>query len=143
MASRKDDPFEPKLSPPRSRGPGGSRFISKVLKATSQAGHVGRGGVATTRRIKGAIRGRGYVAARMAGRGLAASARRVTIKTRLVNLRKVGSKSSAMHLKYLEREGVTPTGEPGHAYGALTDEADPEEFLERGREDRHQFRFIV
>ena len=89
------------------------------------------------------MRGRGYVAAKMAGRGLAASSRRVTVKTRLVNLRKVGAKSSAMHLKYVEREGVTPTGEPARAYGAVTDEADTEEFLGRGLKDRHQFRFIV
>ncbi len=143
MASRKDDPFEPKLSPPRSKGPAGSRFLSRVLKATSQAGHVARSGIAATRGTRGAMRGRGFVAARMAGRGLAASSRRVTVKTRLVNLRKVGAKSSAMHLKYVEREGVTPTGEPARAYGAVTDEADTEEFLERGRCDRHQFRFIV
>ena len=143
MASRKDDPFEPKLSPPRSRGPAGSRFLSRVLKATSQAGHVARGGIAATRGTRGAMRGRGYVAAKMAGRGLAASSRRVTVKTRLVNLRKVGAKSSAMHLKYVEREGVTPTGEPARAYGAVTDEADTEEFLGRGLKDRHQFRFIV
>jgi type IV secretory pathway VirD2 relaxase len=89
------------------------------------------------------MRGRGYVAAKMAGRGLAVSSRRVTVKTRLVNLRKVGTKSSAMHLRYVEREGVTRAGERVQAYGAVTDEADTGEFLERGLKDRHQFRFIV
>lgn len=71
------------------------------------------------------------------------SSRRVTVKTRLVNLRKLGAKSSSTHLRYLEREGVTPTGEPGQAYGAVTDEADIQEFHRRGLKDRHQFRIIV
>jgi type IV secretory pathway VirD2 relaxase len=34
-------------------------------------------------------------------------------------------------------------GEPGQAYGSTTDNADLVAFEERGREDRHQFRFIV
>jgi type IV secretory pathway VirD2 relaxase len=83
------------------------------------------------------------VAAKIAGQRLGVTSRRVTVKTRLVNLRKVGAKSSSTHLRYLEREGVTPTGEPGQAYGAVTDEADVDEFHQRGLKDRHQFRFIV
>jgi type IV secretory pathway VirD2 relaxase len=79
----------------------------------------------------------------MAGQRLGVSSRRVTVKTRLVNLRKMGAKSSSTHLRYLEREGVTPTGEPGQAYGAVTDEVDIQEFHRRGLKDRHQFRFIV
>jgi hypothetical protein len=34
-------------------------------------------------------------------------------------------------------------GEKGHAYSALEDEADGRAFIARGRDDRHQFRFIV
>ncbi|HLG79543.1 MAG TPA: hypothetical protein VKY22_00885 [Bradyrhizobium sp.] len=47
------------------------------------------------------------------------------------------------HLRYLERDGVTRDGERGKAYSALESEADGKAFVERGREDRHQFRFIV
>jgi type IV secretory pathway VirD2 relaxase len=47
------------------------------------------------------------------------------------------------HLRYLERDGVTRDGERGKAYSAFEDEADGKAFVERGREDRHQFRFIV
>ncbi|MBF2944979.1 relaxase/mobilization nuclease domain-containing protein, partial [Pseudomonas aeruginosa] len=83
------------------------------------------------------------VAARFAGRGLGANARRVTIKARLVNLAKAGLRSTAAHLRYIEREGVDRQGGPGHAYGPTTDEADTKAFEESGREDRHQFRFIV
>src|SRR5262249_60651534 len=53
------------------------------------------------------------------------------------------SKAANAHLRYLERDGVTPDGEKGHAYSALEDEADSRAFLARGRDDRHQFRFIV
>ena len=49
----------------------------------------------------------------------------------------------AAHLRYIQRDGVTPEGEPGAAYGATEDRADAEAFEARGREDRHQFRFIV
>jgi type IV secretory pathway VirD2 relaxase len=140
MASRKDDPFEPKLAPPRGRGSAAPRFLSRVLKAVSQAGPVGRRG---NRGGHGAIRGRGFVAAKMASQRMGLSSRRVTVKTRLVNLRKLGAKSSSTHLRYLEREGVTPAGEPGQAYGAVTDEADIQEFHRRGLKDRHQFRIIV
>ena len=34
-------------------------------------------------------------------------------------------------------------GEKGRAYSAIENEADGRAFIERGREDRHQFRFIV
>lgn len=47
------------------------------------------------------------------------------------------------HLRYLERDGVTRDGERGKAYSAFENEADGKAFVERGREDRHQFRFIV
>jgi type IV secretory pathway VirD2 relaxase len=83
------------------------------------------------------------VAARFAGRALSRNARRVTIKARLVNLRKVGKRSTTTHLRYIEREGVGRDGEPGKAYGPATDEVDLADFEARGREDRHQFRFIV
>ncbi|WGS28021.1 DUF3363 domain-containing protein [Bradyrhizobium sp. ISRA464] len=47
------------------------------------------------------------------------------------------------HLRYLERDGVMRDGERGRAYSAFENEADGKAFVERGRKDRHQFRFIV
>lgn len=47
------------------------------------------------------------------------------------------------NLRYLERDGVTKDGEKGRVYSAIEDEADGKAFVERGGEDRHQFRFIV
>jgi len=83
------------------------------------------------------------VAARFTGRTLSHNARRVVIKTRLVNLKQVGPRSTTTHLRYIERESVGRNGEPGQAYGPATDQADLAAFEARGQEDRHQFRFIV
>ncbi|HEY5288933.1 MAG TPA: DUF3363 domain-containing protein, partial [Caulobacteraceae bacterium] len=55
----------------------------------------------------------------------------------------VTAKAVDAHLRYLERDGVTRDGEKGQAYSAERDAEDGRDFLERGREDRHQFRFIV
>jgi len=68
--------------------------------------------------------------------------RRVVVKARIVRL-KVGSRAADAHVRYLQRDGTTRDGERGQLYGTETDAADGKAFTERGREDRHQFRFIV
>ena len=68
--------------------------------------------------------------------------RRVVIKARIVRL-KLGSRAADAHVRYLQRDGTTRDGERAQLYGAETDEVDGKTFIERGREDRHQFRFIV
>lgn len=67
----------------------------------------------------------------------------MTIKARLVNLAKAGPRSTTAHLCYIEREGLDLYGGPGHAYGPTTDATDTSAFEEQGREDLHQFHFIV
>jgi type IV secretory pathway VirD2 relaxase len=76
-------------------------------------------------------------------RGMRFRARRVVVKARVVKMS--GSKGRAVdaHLRYLQRDGVNREGERGQVYEGLTNSADPEEFVERSRDDRHQFRFIV
>ncbi|HGM5077149.1 TPA: relaxase/mobilization nuclease domain-containing protein [Serratia marcescens] len=130
------DRFRIRPGAPRDRT---QPFVSRVLKQASKAGaKVGKAG-----KQPGARLGRGHVAARFAGQSLGINARRVTIKTRLVNLAKAGPRSTITHLRYIEREGVDRQGGRGRAYGPMTDDADLAAFEERGREDRHQFRFIV
>jgi type IV secretory pathway VirD2 relaxase len=58
-------------------------------------------------------------------------------------MRATMSRAVDAHLRYLERDGVTRDGEKGKAYSAFENEADGKAFVERGRDDRHQFRFIV
>ncbi|WP_034293649.1 MULTISPECIES: relaxase/mobilization nuclease and DUF3363 domain-containing protein [Burkholderiales] len=136
MSRRDDDRFRVRPGAPKQRG---DAFINKVLRQANKAGT--KAGKAGNR--PGARLGRGHVAARFADHARTPNARRVTIKTRLVNLAKAGTRSTVTHLRYIEREGVGRSGEPGKAYGPTTDNADLAAFEERGREDRHQFRFIV
>ncbi len=61
----------------------------------------------------------------------------------MVKLRGTGSKAALAHLRYLQRDGATLDGERGRLYSAFQDEADGSKFLDRGEDDRHQFRLIV
>lgn len=140
MSRSDDDRFRIRPGTPKQRG---DAFINKVLRQTNKAGAKLGKRVGETGQRPGSRLGRGHVAARFAGASLTSNARRVTIKARLVQLAKAGPRSTATHLSYIEREGVDRQGGPGHAYGPTTDAADTAAFEERGREDRHQFRFIV
>ncbi len=139
-----EDRFRPRPGRPQAKG--GERiprFTTKVLRAVSRAGPSAQGGSGSGRGRRTLRMGRGQVAAKVAGQALGPGSRRVVIKARLVNLKRAGPRSTTTHIRYLEREGVTRDGEPGQAFSALDDIADTREFEERGRADRHQFRFIV
>lgn len=140
MSNQDDNRFRARPGAPKQRG---DAFINKVLRQTNKAGAELGKTVGKVGHRPGSRLGRGHVAARFAGASLTPNARRVTIKARLVNLDKAGPRSTAAHLRYIEREGVDRQGGPGHAYGPTTDAADNAAFEEHGREDRHHFRFIV
>jgi type IV secretory pathway VirD2 relaxase len=141
MAGNDEDRFRVKPAAPKSRGgPRSQRFVSQVLRQVSKTGEKPSG--KSLGRPANTF-GRGRVAASMAGRRLGPNARRVVIKSRFVVLRRASPNSLAVHLRYIERDGVTREGKKGQAYGADTDAADLKTFQERGQKDRHQFRFIV
>nr|WP_315425772.1 DUF3363 domain-containing protein [uncultured Albidiferax sp.] len=141
MARNDEDGFRAKPAAPKSRGRARSpRFVSQVIKQVSKAGTKPSG--KNLGRPANTF-GRGRVAASMAGQRLGPNARRVVIKSRFVVLRRASPNSAALHLRYIERDGVTRDGQKGKAYGAGTDKADLHAFQERGQGDRHQFRFIV
>ncbi len=138
-------------------------FVGEVQQAMHRAGYGSyrpEGAGKESGRCN--ARGRGaQVAAALKGRngwgrdarGVRTRARRVAVKARIVKLNPqrgaargrqfVNSKAVDAHLRYLERDGVTRDGEKGQVYSADHDAADGSAFLDRGREDRHQFRFIV
>jgi type IV secretory pathway VirD2 relaxase len=68
--------------------------------------------------------------------------RRVVVKTRYVQSAGKNGKGAA-HLRYIQRDGTSRDGERGQLYSATEDRADGDAFLDRGKDDRHQFRFIV
>jgi type IV secretory pathway VirD2 relaxase len=143
MAQRDDDTFELRARPPRRGSAQDRGFLARVAVAM---GPVRRGkgrGARPTGARRTAKAGRGAVAAAFAADGLGPRSRRVIVKARLVRVRGGSSRALAKHLQYLEREGVTPAGDPGRAYSASTDAADLRAFDARTRQDGYQFRFIV
>jgi hypothetical protein len=134
-------------------------FIAPVMKAAAKAnggpltlvqmrGEGWRGGVGNRPRKGRCCRiGRSQAAAdhlkhSAERRGPSGRMRRVVVKERIVRLKR-GGKVADAHLRYLQRDGTTREGERGRLYGPQTDAVDGKELVERGREDRHQFRFIV
>jgi type IV secretory pathway VirD2 relaxase len=118
-------------SPQRSRSQG----VAKGAKVSRTNGGPGlkRG------------RGAAFVRARTLSGGWrhsAPGARRVVVKARYVQGAGKNGKSAA-HLRYVQRDGTSREGERGQLYSAGEDRADGAAFVERGGDDRHQFRFIV
>lgn len=136
----RENEFEPR--PGRLRTAGGKRgrkYLSRVIAATTL---VGPRRAATG--FQGNRIGRGCGIGRvLASRDRAARARRVVIKSRIVRLAGRGGEGARIHLRYLQRDGVTREGLPGTLYGASDDAVDGKAFHERARSDRHQFRMIV
>jgi type IV secretory pathway VirD2 relaxase len=96
---------------------------------------------------KGVKRGRGaaFVRTRNLGGGWhhrQPGARRVMVQQRYI-LHPGGGRKAQSHLRYIQRDGTSRDGERGQLYSGTEDRADGAAFLERGQDDRHQFRFIV
>jgi type IV secretory pathway VirD2 relaxase len=70
------------------------------------------------------------------------NARRVAVKARVVRLTANGAKAAALHLRYIERDGVEKDGSKGELYGPDGPVARRTFEQPRLREE-HQFRFIV
>jgi type IV secretory pathway VirD2 relaxase len=88
--------------------------------------------------------GRGCAFGTLAGARLhPGGQRRVIVKARIARLKRGDLGAARAHLRYLQRDGVTPEGEPGQLYGRDTDEANGTAFLDSCEGDRHQFRFII
>ncbi len=120
-------------------------FHHGVLKSANLAGGLKRLD-RQARRFDGSRIGRGSGMGRVlgaSGRYSGARSRRAIVKARIVRLVGKGAPAAVAHLRYLQRDGTTREGERGSLYSAELDAADGNAFLERGSEDRHQFRFIV
>jgi type IV secretory pathway VirD2 relaxase len=118
-------------------------FVGQVLKAANKAGGVGARGRLGRARASTFGRGRGH--ALTAERGLLSNVRRVIVKARVVRHKGQSFRSAplATHVAYLRREGVTRDEQKARLFDARTDSADPAAFVERCKNDRHHFRFIV
>src|ERR1700681_3569141 len=138
-------------------------FVGEVHRAIRRAGGnpnrdpgTGKGGGRFNARGRGAATAlslKDRSAWSRDGSGSRTRARRVAVKARVVKLNPqrgaargrqfVSAKAVDAHLRYLERDGVTRDGAKGQVYSAERDVEEGRAFLDRGRHDRHQFRFIV
>lgn len=140
-----DDLFEPKLSrKPAHEAKREPRYLRQVLRQRPSAGGRALPGPLRKRQFDGSRIGRGAGVGRvLSDRQVEFRARRVVIKTRLVKIGARGFQAARLHLRYVQRDGVTREGLPGEVYDAERDRADGKAFLDRAEGDRHQFRFIV
>lgn len=165
LMSDDEDRFRPRPGRIRSDARNGAKtksFFTKVRKITRQHGWSPRRGAArgsgaggsaksgdrsTLASGRGVKRGRGaaFVCSRNLSEGWShrqGGTRRVIVKSRSVRAAGKNGRAAA-HLRYIQRDGTSCDGERGQLYSATEDRADGNAFLERSRDDRHQFRFIV
>jgi type IV secretory pathway VirD2 relaxase len=108
---------------------GGGSFRNALLSA------MRRGAWSSRRKIS---RARSRVAVPRPGQ----SARRVIVKAHVVRMTASGAKAAALHLRYIERDGVEKDGSKGRFYTA-EGPASIETLDEPRRGEPHQFRLIV
>lgn len=108
---------------------GGGCFRHALLSAARRGAWSARGKVGSTR---------SRVAVARPGQG----ARRVVIKAHVARMSVGGAKAAALHLRYIERDGVEKDGSKGRFYTA-EGPARVESLDEPRRGERHQFRIIV
>ncbi len=137
-----NDRFQPKLG--RFRDPQGRAALTTRAKVFRQAGKAGIRAVRLRGHVSPSSPKRGMGTGALAAAGLIApGSRRVIVKARYTRQRAGDLGAAKAHLRYIQRDGVTREGLPGHVYDASSDSADVDAFLERSERDPHQFRFIV
>jgi type IV secretory pathway VirD2 relaxase len=116
-------------------------YINRVTRAIHTASHVNGSRKSS---FSGSRIGRGSAFGTLAAAGLyPGGQRRVIVKARITKFKAGQLGAARAHLRYIQRDGVTPEGEPGQLYGPDTDQANATAFLDDCGDDRHQFRLIV
>jgi type IV secretory pathway VirD2 relaxase len=115
-------------------------FVRQVLDVAYKSGFkTRRKSSFTGQRI-----GRGAAWGTLASAGfMNKGGRRAVVKVRIAKLKAGNLAAPRAHLRYLQRDGVDRSGQPGKLYGPELDEVDGGAFTEKCDGDRHQFRIIV
>jgi len=122
------------------RGTRLDRYVNRVMHAAYKAAHLG----GSSSRFSGSRSARGREFGTLASAGFVAGGRRrVLVKARIAKLKLGDLGAARAHLRYVQRDGVTPDGKRGRLYDTLSDDVDGASFIEKAEGDRHQFRFIV
>jgi type IV secretory pathway VirD2 relaxase len=133
--------FEPRLGKIGHRKSARPKpFVRQVLDVAYKSGFkTRRKSSFTGQRI-----GRGAAWGTLASAGfMNKGGRRAIVKVRIAKLRAGNLAAPRAHLRYLQRDGVDRSGEPGKLYGPELDNVDCGVFTEKCDGDRHQFRIIV
>jgi len=117
-----DDDFEPRLGRIRStKGGRSARYLQGVLRGVARSTGSAK---SRSSRFDGSRIGRASGVGRVLharDRHAAFRARRVIVQARLIRLKATGANAARLHLRYLERDGVTREGLPGELYDAKQD----------------------
>ena len=128
MAKGSDNQFEVKLG--RIRSASGEKrvtgFLKQIGRKAARAGGLRRSGGGRQQR-----------------QSRSQFQRRVIVKVSIVKMEGRGAGAQRQHLKYIERDSAAREGEPGHLYSERGKEVGTKDFMEGGKNDRHQFRVIV
>jgi type IV secretory pathway VirD2 relaxase len=115
-------------------------FVRQVLDVAYKSGFKTRRKASFT----GQRIGRGAAWGTLASAGfMNKGGRRAVVKVRIAKLKAGKLAAPRAHLRYLQRDGVDKSGQPGKLYGSDLDEVDGAAFIEKCEGDRHQFRIIV
>ena len=115
-------------------------FVRQVLDVAYKNGFKAK----RTSSFTGQRIGRGAAWGTLASAGLMrGGSRRAVIKVRIAKLQTGNIAALRAHMRYIQRDGVDRSGEPGELYGHDADEVDGVAFTEQCDGDRHQFRIIV
>ena len=115
-------------------------FARQVLDVAYKSGFK----VRRTSSFTGQRIGRGAAWGTLASAGLMrGGSRRAVIKVRIAKLKAGNLAAPRAHMRYIQRDGVERSGEPGKLYGSEADNVDGVAFTERCDGDQHQFRIIV
>ncbi len=133
--------FEPRLGRIGHRKSARSKlFVRQVLDVAYKSGFKKRRKSSFT----GQRIGRGAAWGTLASAGfMNKGGRRAVVKVRIAKLRSGNLAAPRAHLRYLQRDGVDRSGEPGKLYGPELDDLDGGAFTDKCDGDRHQFRIIV
>jgi type IV secretory pathway VirD2 relaxase len=138
MSEKEFEPRLGKIGHKKSARP--KSFVRQVLDVAYKSGFKSRSKSSFT----GQRIGRGAAWGTLASAGLMrGGSRRAVIKVRIAKLRAGNLAAPRAHMRYIQRDGVDRSGEPGKLYGPDADEVDGGQFTERCNGDRHQFRIIV
>ena len=123
-----DNPFNVRLG--RIMSPNGTgRFVSF-------AGQVRRAAQRSSRSSGGRSRKQGAIAEQY-------FSRRVIVKVHLVKMGAQGYATQKLHVDYIQRDSAAREADKGSIFSSRDVIAGGDEFLERGKDDKHQFRVIV